>query len=174
MTRQDTLSAHHRSFAPQWQRTIEESEQQVTNTKNVTKRCYNATACSLPEIQMGSNVAVQNPRTKLWDTYGVVTSMGPYHQYYVKTGKGNVLVRNRCFLWCRAPVSVLEGDLSASQPPGSQATNPPTTGLLTPPRKSDRIRKLTQWLIEDPSWNWHVHLNKLSFMWFTPVGGVGN
>ena len=72
---QDMLPAHCRSFVPQWQRTTEEAEQQATNTRDAVQRQYNSSAWSLPETQVGSksNVAVQNPRTKLWDTYGIVT-----------------------------------------------------------------------------------------------------
>jgi hypothetical protein len=38
---------------------------------------YNCHAHSLPDISIGSNVAVQNCDTKQWD-------LGPYHKYYAK------------------------------------------------------------------------------------------
>jgi len=50
------------------------------------------TSISLPEIQIGMNVAVQDHRTKLWDTYGVVTAISPLRQYHIKTLKRSVLV----------------------------------------------------------------------------------
>ena len=107
---QDMLPAHCRLFAPQWQRTTEEAERQATNTRDAIQRQYNLSAQSLPEIKVGSNVAVQSPRTKLWDTYGIVTSMGPYRQYSKKTSRGSTIIRNWRFLRRRAPMLVTERD----------------------------------------------------------------
>ena len=39
---------------------------------------YTAHVCNLPEIRIGSNVAVQDSETKLWDIYGIVTDIGPH------------------------------------------------------------------------------------------------
>ena len=44
---------------------------------------YNAHAHPLTEIEIGSNVAIQHPRTKLWDIYGIVTVISPNRRYYV-------------------------------------------------------------------------------------------
>ena len=145
---QDMLPAHRRSFAPQWQRTTEDAERQAASTRDAAQKQYNASARSLREIQVGSNVAVQNPRTKLWDTYGVVTSMGPYRQYSIKTSRGTIIVRKRRYLRRRAPMLVPEGG-----PKASQQSSQPVKEPSTLPRKSGRYKKPTQRLIEDPTWN---------------------
>ena len=147
------LPAHRRSFAPKWQRSIEEGELQAATTKETTERYYNATAQSLPQIHIRSNVAVQNPKTKLWDTYGRVTMIGPHRQYHVITIKGQVLVRNRRFLRRRTPTSMPEGIPSIPPTTGQAVTSQPSTAELQPARKSSRTRKLTQRLLEDPTWN---------------------
>ena len=64
---------------------------------------YNAHVWPLPDIHVGSSVAVQNPQTKLWDVYGIVTEIGPHRRYYIKTHSGHVLVRNHRFLRRRVP-----------------------------------------------------------------------
>jgi len=51
-------------------------------------------------------VAIHNPRTKLWDIYGVITAISPNRKYYIKTSSGRVLVRNRRFLRKRVPLSI--------------------------------------------------------------------
>ena len=77
---------------------------------------YNQHAYSLPDINIGSNVAIQNPITKRWDIYGVVTEIGPYSCYHIKTASGHVLVRNRHFLRRCVPISPHE---YSGEPPSS-------------------------------------------------------
>ena len=103
---QDVLPAHHNSFAPEWQRSNQEAKKQVEATLKASQRYYNTGAHALPKIQMGTNVAVQDHRTRLWDTYGVVTAIGPQWQYHIKTHRGSVLIRNRLFIRRRVPESV--------------------------------------------------------------------
>ena len=96
---QDTLPAYHSSFALEWQH----SDQVCSNT---TDRGYTGRKSkvlqhrskSLPEIQVGTNVAVQDHKTRLQDTYSVEIAIGPQYQYHVKTQKGSVLVHNQCFI----------------------------------------------------------------------------
>ena len=97
------IPAHRRSFAPQWQKSTQEVEKQVSKTMNQLQTFYNTHAHSLLDIHVGSTVALQNSQTKLWDMYGTVVAIGPYHWYYVKTLSGHILVRNQCFLRHRSP-----------------------------------------------------------------------
>lgn len=150
---QDTLPAHRRSFAPEWQKSIEEAEQQATETMKDAKASYDAHTHSLPDIHIGSNVALQNQQTKLWDIYGRVVTIGPHRRYHVKTKGGRILVRNRRFLRHRVPASL------QSRTPSPQATNTPPPPTSAPPqehptatRHPQRPRKPPARLIEDPSW----------------------
>ena len=103
---QDTLPAHRRSFAPEWQKSTEEAEQQARETREEAKVSYDAHTHSLPDIHIGSKVALQNQHTKLWDIYGTVVTIGPHRRYHVKTNGGRILVRNRRFLRRRVPTSL--------------------------------------------------------------------
>ena len=102
----DTLPAHRHSFAPEWQRSTQAAEQQATYTLQQSEAFYNIHTRSLPDIQIGSSVALQNPQTKLWDIYGTIVDIGPHRRYYIKTHSGQVLARNRRFLRHRTPASL--------------------------------------------------------------------
>ena len=150
-TIQDTLPAHRRAFAPEWQQREKEAEQQAAITKETTLRSYNQHAHSLPDITIGSHVAIHNQDTKLWDRYGVVVDVGKHRQYFIKTTNGRVLVRNRRFLRRRVPTSLPE-----VPPPATGVAGP--TQEPPPPRRSTRARKPTERLIEDFK-TFHVQAN---------------
>ena len=78
---------------------------------------YNLHTQNLPGIGLGPSVAIQNPETKVWDTYGTVVGIGPYRCYYVKTYSGRVFVRNRRFLRRRVPLSMPSSDTTAQADP---------------------------------------------------------
>ena len=103
---QDILPAHRRSFAPEWQKSTEEAEQQAMDTREDAKVSYDTHTHSLPDIHIGSKVALQNRHTKLWDIYGTVVAIGPHRCYHVKTSGGQILVLNQRFLRCRVPTSL--------------------------------------------------------------------
>lgn len=144
---QDILPAHRRSFSEEWQRKAEVAEQQVTQTLQSSATYYNKHAHNLQEIQVGSNVAIYNSQTKLWDIYGIVTQVSPHRRYYVKTLSGRVLVRNRRFLRRR---------IAASIPTESQhqlASHLTPTPQSPTARRPIRLRQPPKRLIEDPDWN---------------------
>ena len=82
-------------------------EQAQTTMENVVKS-YNSEARPLPEIKIGSRVALQNHefQTKQWDIYGTVTDISPHRRYLIRTQSGRVLVRNRRYLCCCIPPSI--------------------------------------------------------------------
>ena len=95
---QDTLPAHRCSFSLDWQKCMHKAEQLATNVSNQSQTFYNTHAHSLPDIHVGSTVAIQNPQTKLWDIYSTVVVVGSHCRYYVKRLSGCILVHNRRFL----------------------------------------------------------------------------
>ena len=149
---QDTIPAHRRSFAPEWQKSTQEVEQLATETSDQSKIFYNTHAHPLPDIHIGSNVALQNQQTKLWDVYGTVVAIGPHRRYYVKTQSGRVLVCNRRFLRHRTPASLQPHTLPREQPSTSQHTSPQPREHTTETRHSTRTRRPPSRLIEDPNW----------------------
>ena len=72
---QDSLPVHRRSFLQEWQHKADVAEQQVEATQQSSAKYYNQHAHPLTEISIGSNVAIQNPRKSLWDTYGVIIAI---------------------------------------------------------------------------------------------------
>ena len=152
---QDILPAHGRSFAPEWQHSMDKVEHKTRATLEKASSYYNQRAHSLPDIHKGTHVAVQNPKTKLWDTYGVVISIGPHRQYHVKTASGNVLKRNRRFLRRRIPASIFQSEtnMGTTQDQPLSCSSPPPSSQHLQPRRSTRVRGPPHRLIADPSWN---------------------
>ena len=103
---QDTLPAHRRSFALEWQKSTFEADRLAQETEEKSTTAYNQQAHPPLAVHIGNHVAIQHPTNKLWDTYGTITSIGPNRKYFVKTQGGRVLVRNRCFLRKRCPASI--------------------------------------------------------------------
>ena len=156
---QDLLPAHSRSFAPEWQHSAEDTAEKATDMTPAAKRYYDRTAHTLPINQQGSQVVLQNPVTKLWDTYGIVVSVEPHCKYRVRIKSGKVLVRNRRFLRHRRAVSnplqampspVKTSSLLPLTP--SPPLHPPTPELALLPRRSGRVTRRPWRLVEDPTW----------------------
>ena len=100
---QDTLPAHCRSFAPEWQKSVQDAETAAAETQVKSQQSYNQHAHELSTLQVGNHIAIQNPTSKMWDIYGVITAIGPFWRYFVKTQSGRVLVRNHRFLCKHTP-----------------------------------------------------------------------
>lgn len=111
---------------PEWQASAEETEEHATTPTEQVEYYYNQHAQPLPEIHAGSNVAIQNTTTKLWDIYGVVTAIGLTDTTSRLTVA--VLVRNHRYLHCHITLPPPGAIVEAPQPP--QGTNsdpsPPT------------------------------------------------
>ena len=45
-------------------------------------------------IQISNRQSCCNLASKMWDIYGVITAIGPFRRYFVKTQSGRVLIRN--------------------------------------------------------------------------------
>ena len=141
---QDTLPAHHRSFAPECQRSSQEADSATTHTSKTSQATYDQHAYHLSDLQVSNHVAVQNPTSKLWDIYGTITAVGPYRRYFIKTQSGCILVRNRQFIRKRSPLSnVGPSPILSLTPPEPR---PPE------PRHSARTSHRPLQLSEDPTW----------------------
>ena len=112
-------------------------------TLEKAETAYNQRAQSLPDIKKGTNVAVQNPVTKISDIYGIVTDINPHHRYFIRTQSGSILVRNRRFLRHRTPVSV------HGYTPGDLSVQPSSTQQETTLRRSSRTCHRPKRLIEE-------------------------
>ena len=56
-----------------------------TRVFSKAQKYYNQHTRHLPDIRIGSSVALQLPHTKMWDIYGTVVDIGPHRHYFVKT-----------------------------------------------------------------------------------------
>ena len=75
----------------EWQQSTKETDAETDVKTLLTKINY------LPELCVGSHVAVQDPHSKLWNLYGVV-DIELYRRYFVKMANGHILTRNCRFL----------------------------------------------------------------------------
>ena len=146
---QDTLPAHHRSFAQEWQKSSQDAEKAVTETQNKLQQSYNQHAHDLSTLQIGNHVAIQNPTSKMWDIYGIITAIGPFRRYFIKTQNGRVLVRNRRFLRKRNPLSIAAP--AGAHVPTHISTPTPLSSTMEP-RKSSRVKTAPNRLSKDPTW----------------------
>ncbi len=121
---QDSLPAHRRSFAEEWQQSSDDTDRKAAISEQQGQRYYNQHARDLAQLQIGSPVAIQNPTSHAWDIYGTVTAVGPHRRYFVKTRSGRVLTRNRRFLRKRIPSSVCGGNWEPA-PTTHPQRNPP-------------------------------------------------
>ena len=130
----------------QQQPTIEADKKAQATQENST-RIYNQQSHKLPELEVGNYVAIQNPNTKLWDMYGIITGIGPYRKYFVKTQSGRVFVRNRRFICKRHPISIAAPTPVAIVPPQAFRTAP-----ISAKRQSTRVTQQPAYLSEDTEW----------------------
>ena len=147
---QDTLPVHRRAFDPKWQLKFNDFESRKTESLRKTQTHYNQHATPLPEISVGTRVAVQNRESKLFDIYGTVIFIdNKFRKYSIKTDNGGMLIRNRKFIRKRVPRSLLMFDpdlrpkhvYNADSSSGSSISRRPHRNV-NPPRR----------LIEDENW----------------------
>ena len=100
----DGMPVHRRAFEPEWQRPQQElsDRQAAAHERNV--KYYNTGTHALSELGIGDHVLIQNPKSSLWDTKGVVKEVGPNRDYMVTTSTGKESRCNRRFLRQRIPV----------------------------------------------------------------------
>ena len=132
---QDTLSVHYRAFNRKWQLKTDGSEVRKSQTLEKTTAHFNQNAVPLPEITVGTQVAVQNRETKLFDIYGVVIDVDQFRKCSVKIANGRILIRNRKFIRKRVPNSLF----SQSDKNQSSENNP--IAYLRPDRNVNRLKK---------------------------------
>ena len=72
----DTLPVHKHAFAPEWQRSIKEADERAATIHHRLEHMYNRTAHELPQLAVGTKVAVQDHRTCKWDKYGTIVEVG--------------------------------------------------------------------------------------------------
>ncbi|XP_033099361.1 uncharacterized protein K02A2.6-like [Anneissia japonica] len=103
---QDTLPAYHRSFKPQYLKTINDADRDLARGKRYEKDYFDLHTKQLAEIKVGNNISIYNHHTKRFDIYGQVVEIGPNRRYLIRTQGGRILVRNRRYIRKRTPSSI--------------------------------------------------------------------
>ena len=99
----DSVPAHRRSFAPEWQIVADAIEKRARRSNELQIKNYNKKAHPLPPFTVGNHVLIQHPISKLWKTTGVIVEVGPHRDYLVETLAGRIYRRNRRLLRHRIP-----------------------------------------------------------------------
>lgn len=70
------VPAHHRSYAKEWQNSMEECDRFNAEQKTSATDRYNERARPLAPLNIGTPVRIQDPNSKLWDRSGIILSKG--------------------------------------------------------------------------------------------------
>jgi hypothetical protein len=91
------VPAHRSAYATCLNSIMEARDRQAAINAD-SKTRYDLRSRALESLPIGTNVRVQDPKSKLWSHVGVVVAIGRYRAYRVKFASGSVLWRNRRFL----------------------------------------------------------------------------
>jgi hypothetical protein len=108
------VPAHRSAYATCWKSVMEARDRQAAANADAKTR-YDLRSRGLEPLPIGTNVRVQDPKSKLWSHVGVVVAIGRYRAYRVKFASGSVLWRNRRFLRRLVNTGGSEGDDDGAQ-----------------------------------------------------------
>lgn len=132
----DTLPAHRRNFAPEWQKSTTDMEKQADIVHDKVEKAYNKGAHLLPQLRYGETVVLQDPSSKKWDRSGTIVEKMKHRDYLVKMRSGRVLRRNRRYLRRYAAVNL--------EPKEDGSTGPAAEGQQQTMTTEDYRSKLRQ------------------------------
>ena len=89
------LPASHKHYKRDWKEIAESLNEGKGKEMEDTNTRYNQNAKDLPELDIGTEVRVQNHATKRWDKVGVIIEKAPNRKYTLKMPSGRSTVRNR-------------------------------------------------------------------------------
>ena len=90
--------AHHSSFAPEHQHQADLLDSRTAARSDASTFRYDASAHPLPPLRIGICVDLQDPKSKLWSSSGVIVALGRNRDYLVKVPSGRTYWRNHRFL----------------------------------------------------------------------------
>ena len=92
------VMANHRAFLPSYQVEADKADLARSVALEKSRNHYDQSAHRLSNIPIGSTVDVQDHRTGLWKSTGIVVAIGRNRDYIVKLPSGRAYWRNRRFL----------------------------------------------------------------------------
>jgi hypothetical protein len=87
------VPAHRSAYATCW-KSVKGTRDRKGAINSDSKTRYDLRSRDLKPLPIGTNVRVQDPKSKLWSHLGVVVAIGRYQAYRVKFVSGSVLWRN--------------------------------------------------------------------------------
>ncbi|KZR96606.1 Uncharacterized protein APZ42_008964, partial [Daphnia magna] len=134
-------------YAPRWKAATMERDR-IAAASAKAKIYYDAHAHALAPLKIGTEVRIQDEKTKLWEKVGVIVAIGKFRSYRVKFASGSVLWRNRRFLRPIRAAVAPDPEGSPNTPPRDEEANGtaphPATNRSSsdsPPRRSHRERR---------------------------------
>ena len=107
------------------------------------KNSVDQSSKSLSPLPVGTEVYVQNPISKRWDSSAVITHQRNDRSYTIKNDLGKYYLRNRKFLRPKTACSVPAPSLSNSIQPGPSILKPRKTRSNSGPiRRSPRLHSI--------------------------------
>ena len=107
---------------------------QRTSRKN--KDVYDRRSRPLSDLKVGMEVRIQDPKTRKWDRFGMVTSIRPDGRSYYVLSNGRTLLRNRTFLKPR----VIHDDPTSTSECADKPTTLRRSSRIAEKQKSVRFR----------------------------------
>ena len=93
------LVAHQRAFAKEWQPDTTAAESRLADNRAQASSRHDMHARTLPQLQIGTEVRVQDAASGRWDRTGTVVSMNRSgRSYVVELDNGRTFWRNRRYL----------------------------------------------------------------------------
>ena len=121
------LPTHHRSFTPEWQIAADTADTASDRLRSQQRAAHDRHARPLCKLSLGCYVDVQDPRTKLWSTTGVIVAIGKNRDYFCEIAQWSSAL-------AQPPFSPAAGSCRATLP--SHSTCPRSIGTNNPASSS--------------------------------------
>ena len=92
------VPTHWTAFKPEWLKSMAEFDRKTAELAAKRAENYDKSAKTLPPLERGDEVLIQDMKSKRWDKAGTIVGIGRSRDYRIKTTCGRVTWRNRRFL----------------------------------------------------------------------------
>lgn len=120
------VARQHYKIDQHWKRSLRRREQAMVKAQDELPQVRGGVQRSLPPLEPGTQVRVQDANSKLWDRTGIIIAARPHRQYLVKlAGSGRISIRNRRHLRQTQPLSPTNPPLDSRQGGSNNVAEPP-------------------------------------------------
>ena len=138
---QDAIPCHKSALTRDWHDQKLKIDREAATRKEKLEQYHNRSAHSLPPLNVGDPVCVQNAVTKRWDRYGTILERYEHvRRYLIKLESGMVIRRNRIHLRKRVTCDLSSG-IPAVTDFNPQPESLTDTTQYIPVRRSNREKR---------------------------------